>query len=503
MSSTRLSTLLSRLPRLTHAAFLAVPITSYDRPQRFGIARLCIVILAAQQLSACAALPERTMTDVRQAASATTPATYEETLANGLKVVIKQDHRAAVVMTQLWYKVGSSDETSDETGLSHALEHMMFKGTPTVPGEEFSRINARFGGSNNAFTTDDYTGYYQLYPANRLNLALELEADRMQHLVLKEDDFAQEMRVIMEERRQRTDDNPKALAYERFRLMAYPTSPLRYPVIGHMKNLEKLKLSALKRWYQQWYTPNNAVLVIVGDVKPDEAMQQVRQYFGSIPMRATPTRPDVNEFMHTGERNMNLFMPVQVPLLYMAYNVPSLGTAKDPNDAYGLTLLVSVLDGGLSARLEQRLVREQRLLTAVSTSYSPFERGGSLLMISAVPDQGHTLAQARKAILAEIEKLKTDPITDDELARVRTNYLADMTYSQDSISGQAQLIGQMETAGLSYQTVVDLPERLSKLTVPFIQDVAKRYLTQDSLSTLYLAPEAKNPQNAVAPVVAP
>jgi zinc protease len=187
----------------------------------------------------------------------------------------------------------------------------------------------------------------------------------------------------------------------------------------------------------------------------------------------------------------------------MAYNVPSLGTAKDPNDAYGLTLLVSVLDGGLSARLEQRLVREQRLLTAVSTSYSPFERGGSLLMISAVPDQGHTLAQARKAILAEIEKLKTDPITDDELARVRTNYLADMTYSQDSISGQAQLIGQMETAGLSYQTVVDLPERLSKLTVPFIQDVAKRYLTQDSLSTLYLAPEAKNPQNAVAPVVAP
>jgi zinc protease len=466
------------------------------RPSCLTALLLCSTTLP--MLTACAAPTER-MTN-RNTPLATAPApSYEETLANGLKVIIKQDHRAAVVMTQLWYKVGSSDETADETGLSHALEHMMFKGTPTVPAEEFSRINARFGGSNNAFTTDDYTGYYQLYPANRLSLALELEADRMQHLVLQEDDFSQEMRVVMEERRQRTDDNPKALAYERFRLMAYPTSPLRYPVIGHMKNLEKLKLSALKRWYAQWYTPNNAVLIIVGDVEPTQAMQQVRQYFGDIPSRATPPRADVNEFLHTGERTMNLFLPVQVPALYMAWNVPSLSTASDPNDAYALTLLQAVLDGGLSARLEQRLVREQRLLTAVSSSYSGFERGSSLFMVTAVPDQGHTLAEARRAILAEIEKLKTDPITAAELARVRTNYLADLTYDQDSISGQAQLIGQLETAGLSHHLVEQLPDRLSQLSVPFLQDVAKRYLTADSLSTLYLAPEAKPAPLSVAP----
>ena len=456
---------------------------------------LCGLSLSA--LTACAAPMTRNVPS--STAVAVAAKSVEETLPNGLKVIIQPDHRSAVVMTQLWYKVGSSDESSDETGLSHALEHMMFKGTPTVPGEEFSRINARFGGSNNAFTTDDYTGYYQLYPANRLGLALELEADRMQNLVLKEDDFNQEMRVIMEERRQRTDDNPQSLAYERFRLMAYPTSPLRYPVIGHMKNLEKLQLSSLKRWYQQWYSPNNAVLVIVGDVDPTQALQQVRQYFGGIASRALPARPDVNEFLHTGERSMSLFIPVKVPALYMSWNVPSLNTASDPNDAYALTLLQAVLDGGLSARLEQRLVREQRLLTAVSSSYSAFERGSSLFMVTAVPDQGHTLAEARQAILTEINKLKTDPITPEELARVRTNYLADLTYDQDSISGQAQLIGQLETAGLSHRLVAQLPDRLSQLNVSFLQDVAKRYLTQDSLSTLYLAPDAKPATSSVAP----
>jgi zinc protease len=480
---------------------LSVDSRRISRPSALSsrLAALLVCVTAFPVLTACAAPTTRIANPTRM----TSPPlqSYEETLANGLKVIIKQDHRAAVVMTQIWYKVGSSDETSDETGLSHALEHMMFKGTPTVPSEEFSRINARFGGSNNAFTTDDYTGYYQLYPANRLGLALELEADRMQHLVLKDDDFSQEMRVVMEERRQRTDDNPKSVAYERFRLMAYPTSPLRYPVIGHMKNLEKLKLTALKRWYEQWYTPNNAVLIIVGDVNPTEAMQHVRQYFGDIPSRSTPPRADVNEFLHTGERTMNLFLPVQVPALYMAWNVPSVSTASDPNDAYALMLLQAVIDGGLSARLEQRLVREQRLLTAVNSSYSGFERGASLFMVTAIPDQGHTLAEARRAILAEIEKLKTDPITPEELARVRTNYLADLTYDQDSISGQAQLIGQLETAGLSHHLVEQLPDRLSQLSVPFLQDVAKRYLTADSLSTLYLAPEAKpaSASTSVAP----
>ena len=424
--------------------------------------------------------------------------TYEETLENGLKVIIREDHRTPVVMTQVWYKVGSSDENSDETGLSHALEHMMFKGTTKVPNDEYSRINTRFGGATNAFTTANYTGYYQLYPANRLGLALEMEADRMQNLKLKESDFTPEMQVISEERRMRTDDNPQALAYERFRMITYPTSPLRYPTIGYMKSIQRLKLDALKRWYQTWYTPNNAVLVIVGDVTPSEAMTEVKQYFGQIPKRPVPNRPDVDEFMHTGERSITIHAAVQVPTVYLAWNVPSLTTADKPEDAYALSLASEVLDGGLSARLETRLVRKQQLLAGVSSNYDLFGRGGSLFTVSAVPAQGHTLAEARTAILQEIEKLKTDPITADELARVKINQRAGIIFNQDSIAGQAQLIGELEVANLSYKLVDELPEKLNALSVQTVQDAAKRFLTTDSLSTMYLVPLSSTTPSSVA-----
>lgn len=420
--------------------------------------------------------------------------THEETLPNGLKVIIREDHRAPVAMTQIWYKVGSTDETGDELGLSHALEHMMFKGTSKVPGEELSRISGKFGGSTNAFTSNNYTGYYQLYPTQYVPLALELESDRMQNLQLRQQDFEPEMRVIMEERRQRTDDNPKALAYEKFRWMAYPTSPLRQPTIGHMKNLQGLKLDSLKHWYQKWYTPNNATLIIVGDVDPQKTMYEVRRYFGDMPRRPTPVRADVSEFQHIGERQMEVTVPVQVPALYLAWNVESLQSASNPDEAYALALLQSVLDGGLSARFETRLIREQRILASVSCNYDLFNRGSSLFTITAIPEKGVTLEQARTAILTEVEKLKTDPITPTELERVKTSYLAELVYSQDSIAGQAQLIGLLESSGLSYKIMDNLPQKLNQLSVPYMQQIARQYLVPDNLSTMYIrAPDAKAP----------
>lgn len=431
--------------------------------------------------------------------------THETILPNGLKVIIREDHRAPVAMTQIWYKVGSTDETGDELGLSHALEHMMFKGTSKVPGEELSRISNKFGGVTNAFTSNNYTGYYQLYPAQYVPLALELEADRMQNLQLRQQDFEPEMRVIMEERRQRTDDSPKALAYEKFRWMAYPTSPLRQPIIGHMKNLQGLKLDSLKQWYQKWYTPNNAVLIIVGDVDPASTLNEVRRYFGDIPRRATPIRADVQEFQHVGERQMDISVPVQIPTLYMAWNVDSLKTADTPDPAYALALLQSVLDGGLSARFETRLIREQRLLASVSCDYDLFNRGGSLFTVNAVPEQGVSLEQARAAILAEIEKLKTEPITRDELERVKTSYLAELVYSQDSIEGQAQLIGALESSGLSYKLMDDIPAKMNNLSVPYLQQIAQQYLVPDNLSTMYLRVPSAPPvaaSNSVSTVTA-
>lgn len=431
--------------------------------------------------------------------------THETILPNGLKVIIREDHRAPVAMTQIWYKVGSTDETGDELGLSHALEHMMFKGTSKVPGEELSRISNKFGGVTNAFTSNNYTGYYQLYPAQYVPLALELEADRMQNLQLRQQDFEPEMRVIMEERRQRTDDSPKAMAYEKFRWMAYPTSPLRQPIIGHMKNLQGLKLDSLKQWYQKWYTPNNAVLIIVGDVDPASTLNEVRRYFGDIPRRTTPIRADVQEFQHVGERQMDISVPVQIPTLYMAWNVDSLKTADTPDPAYALALLQSVLDGGLSARFETRLIREQRLLASVSCDYDLFNRGGSLFTVNAVPEQGVSLEQARAAILAEIEKLKTEPITRDELERVKTSYLAELVYSQDSIEGQAQLIGALESSGLSYKLMDDIPAKMNNLSVPYLQQIAQQYLVPDNLSTMYLRVPSAPPvaaSNSVSTVTA-
>ena len=471
-------------------------------PHHFRLAALSKALLLAMLASLGSGMVQA-KTDKQPASNtATAPQiktqakTYEETLRNGLKVIIQEDHRAPVAMTQIWYKVGSTDEMPDELGLSHALEHMMFKGTSKVPGEELSRISGKFGGETNAFTSNNYTGYYQQYPASYVPLALELEADRMHNLQLRQQDFEPEMRVIMEERRQRTDDNPNALARERFRLMAYPTSPLRQPTIGHMKNLEALKLDSLKRWYEQWYVPNNATLIIVGDVDPAKIMNDVYRYFGDIPSRPTPPRNDVNEFQHFGERQMDLSLPVQVPALYLAWNVDSLGTAAKPEQAYALTLLSAVLDGGLSARFETRLIREQRILSAVSCNYDPFSRGGALFTITAIPEQGKTLEEARAAVLKEIEKLKTDPITSEELSRVKTSYLADLIYSQDSIAGQAQLIGSLESNGLSYKLVNQLPQQLDKLSVPYLQDIAKQYLVNDNLSTLYLRPPQAPPAPA-------
>lgn len=450
-------------------------------------------------LTACAATPIN-RANAQQAqtiqaptlSSASTTDTVVETLDNGLKIVIRPDHRAPVVMTQIWYKVGSVDEPIEQTGLSHALEHMMFKGTAKVPNGELSRIVAKFGGSQNAFTSQHFTGYYQLYPANRLALALELEADRMKNLILTAEDFTPEMRVIMEERRQRTDDNPQALAYEKFRMLAFPTSTSRYPVIGHMDSLERMPLDALKTWYQTWYHPNNAIVVIVGDVQPAQAIAEVKRYFAAIPAGQVPTRIRTHERQQFGRRQLELSLPIQVPSLMLAFNVPTLSSPEPSTaaqDAYTLTLLAAVLDGGLSARLEQRLVREQRILTAVSSGYNPFERGSGLFSVSAIPADGQTHATAQAAILAEIERLKTDPITEAELARVKATYLADWVYDQDDLSSQARWIGALEVADIDHRILQQLPNRLSQISVAQLQDAAKRYFTAENLSSMQLSPQ--------------
>lgn len=419
--------------------------------------------------------------------------TFETTLKNGLKVIIREDHRSPMVMTQIWYRVGSSDESGNLLGISHVLEHMMFKGTQKVPNDEFTRLSRMYGGRINASTFTNYTNYYQLYPKTYLPMALELEADRMSNLLLRQQDFDPEIKVVMEERRLRTDDNPRSLAFERFKWITYPTSHYRQPVIGHMKNLQNLQLEDVKKWYRDWYSPNNALLVIVGDVDAEQTVLQVQKYFADIPARKTPPRNDVLEFDRIGYRHMELNFPVKVPNLFMAWNVRSLVTAKNPQDAYALTIIRNILDSGISSRLQDRLVRDKKILTAVSVSYDPYSRGDSLLSISALPVDGKSLSEAEQAIQTEIELLKTELIQPEEVARVTAKYVSNLIYSQDDIAGQARMIGNLEINGLSFRLMDELPKHFETVTPQDIQRVANAYFSRDNLSTLYLSPENKAP----------
>lgn len=414
-------------------------------------------------------------------------ATTEFTLANGLKVVVREDHRAPVLAVQVWYRIGSAYEPDGRTGMSHVLEHMMFQGTEKVPKGEFSRLVSLYGGEDNAFTTDDFTAYYQVYTAEKLPLALELEADRMRGLVLTPEAVAQEIRVVMEERRLRTDDNPQALAAERFQALAHLTSPSRVPTIGWMRDLESLTLEDLRRWYDTWYAPNNATLVVAGDVDPVVVKAQVERYFNALPSRPLPVVSRPRELPEPGDRFLRLTLPAKVPALYLGYNVPSLNTAP-PGEAEALRMLGGVLDEGVSARLETRLVREQQVAAAVASGYDAFARGDTLFSLRAVPAPGRTLEELQVAVEAEMEKIKTETIDPDELNRVYAGLVSSDVFERDSVMEQATTIGTLESVGQSWRQIDEWPLALRKVTPAQVREVAVKYLLPSRRAVLHLVP---------------
>ncbi len=442
-------------------------------------------------------------------AGAETSNRFETTLGNGLKVIAVEDNRAPIVMTQVWYQVGSVDEPTGKGGISHLLEHMMFKGTHKVSGDDFDKIVSRFGGSQNAFTSSDYTGYYQLYPAQQLELAVELEADRMTNLVLASEDLQTERSVVMEERRERVDDNPDAQAYEALLGLAYPTAPMANPVIGSMSDLESITLDDLKNWYQQWYSPSNAVLVVVGSVDHEQVFALAEQYFGEAKPQTLPTRTVLLEAPINQPRSSEITVDVPTPYFYLGFNVPSLGSApliSDPakakdaeNRAYQLALLTGVLDGGLSARLEKNLVREQQLLSQVSTSYDLFSRGDTLFLIRATPRAGVDLDTAKAALWEQIESLKQPTITPAELARVKNDYVTGLIYAQDDVATQARLIGSINMIGQSDTLLKGLPQRLAEISSESLNQTAKVVFDPDKAFVFEVYPKSAKPDTEDQP----
>lgn len=425
------------------------------------------------------------------ASASTAPATHEFTLDNGLKLIVREDHRAPVVVSQLWYKVGSSYETPGKTGLSHALEHMMFKGSAKLGPGESSRILRELGAEENAFTSDDYTAYYQVLASDRLSVAFELEADRLASLRLPPEEFKREIEVIKEERRLRTEDNPSAKAYERFQALAFPASGYHTPTIGWMADLERMTVEELRAWYETWYVPNNATLVVVGDVVPSEVHALAQRYFGSIAQRPLPAAQIPLELSTPGERLLTLHLPTQLPSLMMGFNVPGLATSKNPREVHALRLIGALLDGGYSARLPSRLERGEELVSGAGSSYDAYTRGDSLFVLSATPNvqKGKTLGEVEDGLWRQLDDLKNTPPTSEELARVRAQVIAGLVYERDSVTSQATTIGQLETVGLSWHLMDDELADLSAVTPADIQQAARTYFTRDRVSVTHILPE--------------
>jgi zinc protease len=419
---------------------------------------------------------------------------HEKRLDNGLKVLVRVDHRVPVAVSMVWYRVGSIDETIGRTGVSHVLEHMMFKGTRSRGPGEFSRTIARAGGRDNAFTSRDYTAYHQRLHRDQLAIALELEADRMANLALNQEEFEKELRVVMEERRQRTEDNPQSLLYEQLMASAMLAEPSRNPIIGWMSDLQQLTLQDVSAWYETWYAPNNATLVVAGDVDPQQVFALAQRYFGPIASRALPKHKQPGEPPQTGVRRISVKAPAQLAQVAMAYRVPVLRDLEGDWEPYALSMLSAVLDGHDAARLPRTMVRESRVANAVDSSYDGIKRGSvGLFIVSGTPGAGHTVADMENAWRRQLAKLIDEGISEPEMKRVKTQLIAAEIYQQDSVFAQASQIGRFDALGLPLDTAERLRRKLEAVSAEQVREVARKYLVDDGLTVAVLDPQPFDP----------
>ena len=414
---------------------------------------------------------------------------FEKILSNGLKVIVKEDHRAPVVVQQIWYRAGSMDERTGTTGIAHVLEHMMFKGTKSVPTGEFSKRIAAAGGRENAFTSHDYTAYFQQLHKSKLPLAMQLEADRMHNLQLTKAEFDKEIQVVMEERRMRTDDEPHALMFEKLMAVAYQEHPYHNPIIGWMNDLQTLTVEDARAWYKSWYVPNNAVLVVAGDVQAKEVFALAQRYYGVIPSRKLPARKHFSEPPQLGVKRIVLKAPAELPNLVMAYHTPTLRDPEQDWQPYALQMLAGILDGNDSARLNKTLVREQQLASSAGAGYDPTARGPSMFTLDGTPSAGKSVADLEAGLRAQLELLVRDGVSEDELKRVKAQVTAGEVYKLDSVFYQAMQIGQMESIGLGYQALPVMLKKLQAVTAQQVQDVAREFIQDDHLSVAVLEPQ--------------
>ena len=418
--------------------------------------------------------------------------THEFQLSNGLKLIIREDHRSPTVAHMVWYRAGSMDEVNGKTGVAHVLEHMMFKGTDKVKAGEFSRLVAAVGGRENAFTSRDYTAYFQQVEKSKLDEVIKLEADRMSNLNFDDAEFLKEIQVVMEERRLRTEDNPSSLLNESLMATAYMSSPYRHPVVGWMNDLQNMTAADAREWYRSWYKPNNATIVIAGDVDAKQVLATIEKYYGAVSAQVLPVRKPQIEPQQKGIKQVQVKAPADSAQLAMAWKVPRLEPGKlDDPEPYALELLTAVLDGYDNARLNRTLVKQEKVVNDVGVGYDMVSRGPELFQINATMAKGKSVAQAQASIRKAIDEIKQKGVLESELKRIKVRILSEQIYKRDSIFGQAMEIGSTEMAGFSWKDIDYMLEKMQTIAPEQVQAVTKRYLVDEGLTIAVLDPQAR------------
>jgi zinc protease len=422
--------------------------------------------------------------------------TLDQTLPNGLRVLVYENPRAPTALHMVWVKAGSIDETNGRTGLAHVLEHMMFKGTRRLAPGEFSRRIAALGGRENAFTSKDYTGYFQQVHRDSLREVMRLEAERQRHLVIDPAEFAKEIEVVKEERRLRTDDNPAALAYETLVAQAFVANPVRNPIIGWMNDLDNLTARDAMDWYRTWYAPGNLILVVAGDVKAPQVLAWAREFYGSMPAKALPERRPQVEPEQNGMRRAVLRAPAQNPFVMLAYKAPVLRAELGPltpahepaRDLVALDVLSTLLDDPGTGRLTQRLIRDERIAVSVNAGTDGIARGPGLFVLDATPATGVSLATLEARIQEEIARIARDGVEAGELARVKRQARASQVFRRDSMFSLAMEAARLLIVGRTLEDSDNWLAVLNDINSADIQRVAGRYFLPHHLTALEFEP---------------
>ncbi len=426
------------------------------------------------------------------------------TLSNGMQLIVQPDRRAPTAVHMVWVRVGSMDEVDGKSGVAHVLEHMMFKGSKELAAGEFSRRVAALGGRDNAFTSRDYTGYYQQLPSNRLEDVMRLESDRFANNQWPDDEFRRELEVVKEERRMRTDDQPRAALFEQLYATAYTASTYRRPVIGWMKDLDAMTPDDARAFFRKWYVPSNAAVVVAGDVDVAEVRRLAEKYYGSLPAKPTPERQTQAEPEQKQLRRITVKLPAEQAFVALGFKVPGISQLEtlgpQDKDALALLVLSEVLSGYSGARLERALEQgPNRVADSAGSSASVLARGPSMFMLTGVPAAGKTAAQVEAALRAQVARVAREGVNAAELERVKTQWIASNVYERDSVFHQAQGLGSYWSMHLPVDAEERLLQHLREVTSKQVQDVAARYFGDRQLTVATLDPQPLDPSKPRRP----